>query len=232
MIRTIRSSQGQAETRATPRPRLPAAGWIVLALACAAGVWWLVPTRQPRPGAPAAEEELAAVAASPRDLVAERMREVLEMGRAPGPNAGRLIAAFGAWAGDPAAVIPRRMVFDALLGQPDGMARVASMLQAVDGVRIPVDEDPLWTPTVEALAQVWDSGNIATGMDMMVSEERPRARALLIASIGKMAMSERAATLNEAQRLAVVSDFIDIKLKATPEMREEIDAVIRHLQPS
>jgi hypothetical protein len=201
-----------------------------LSLAGAAVFWWLVPARQPRAAAPV-EEETSAVA-SPRDRVAERMREVLEMRRAPGPNAGRLIAAFGDWAGDPGAVIPRRMVLDALLGQPDGMARVTSMLQAVDGVRVPVDEDPLWTPTVEALAQVWDSGNIAAGMDMMVSEERPRARALLISSIGKMAMSDRAATLNEAQRLAVVSDFIDIKLKATPEMREEIEAVIRHLQPS
>jgi hypothetical protein len=173
----------------------------------------------------------AAAPASGRDLVADRMREVLEISRAPGANAGKLIEAYGRWAADPGALVPRKMILDAILKQESYVAKVASLMQAVEAATLPPEEDPLWPQAVTALAEVWNPQSLKWGLDSMLAEERPRARQLLVASLTRMALSERVDKLTEEQRMALLYDLIDIKTRAATAVRDDIEQVIRKLSP-
>jgi hypothetical protein len=218
------------------RRHIPFVAWLLAPALLAGALVWIAVRRPPAPmadtgGRTASAGGPAPVASSGRDVVADRMTEVLEISRSPTANAGKLIAAYGKWAAEPGALVPRKMILDAILKQDSYVAKASALMQAVEGATLPPEEDPLWPQAVAGLSEIWDTRTLSWGLDSMLAEERPRARHLLIESLARMALSQRVDALTETQRTSLLHDIIDVKLRAPDSVRDEIEDVIRKLMP-
>ncbi len=140
-----------------------------------------------------------------------------------------LIEAFAAWASDPQAQAKRRVVLGAMAAEPQPMARLAELLAAAQASPLPLDADPLRRDIVGAVSSVWTGPLVRRGRDLMFAEARPRARQVVIASFVELALSERAASLDPAQRSGITTDFIDLYRQAGPDQRRDVVAVVRKL---
>ena len=157
------------------------------------------------------------------------MAEVPDLVRQAHGNPGPLIAAFAAWAGDPSALPARRIVLGALAAESQPMARLAALLAAVQASPLAPGDDPLRHDVVAAVSRVWTRDTIRRGRDLIFAESRPKAREVVIASFVDLALSDRGAALDQDQRYALTSDFIDLYRQASPSQRRDIVAVVRRL---
>ena len=208
------------------------ASWMLGALAIAlvaliaAGIMRARRDRLARVPAPAAVDTLATgvdgITSADRDELADLLR------RARG-NPGVLIEAFAAWAPDPHAQAKRRVVLGAMAAEPQPMTRLAELLAAAQASPLPLAADPLRRELVGAVSTVWTGPLLRKGRDLMFAEARPRARQVVIASFVELALSDRAAALDVAQRRGITSDFIDLYRQAGPDQRRDVVAVVRKL---
>lgn len=155
--------------------------------------------------------------------------EIAELLRRARSNPGLLIEAYAAWASDPAAQGKRRVVLGALAAQPQPMARLGALLAAAQASPLPLEADPLRRDIVAAVSSVWTGPLIRRGRDLLFAEARPRSRQLVIASFVELALSDRAAALDPAQRSGITSDFIDLYARASADQRRDVVAVVRKL---
>ena len=155
--------------------------------------------------------------------------EIADLLRRARGNPGVLIEAYAAWASDPRAQGKRRLVLGALAAEPQPMARLGALLAAAQASPLPLDADPLRREMVGAVSSVWTGPLVRRGRDLLFAEARPRARQVVIASFVELALSDRAATLDPAQRSGITSDFIDLYARATPAERRDVVAVVRKL---
>ena len=157
---------------------------------------------------------------------AEELADLLRRARG---NHGVLIEAFAAWASDPQAQAKRRVVLGAMAAEPQPMTRLAELLAAAQASPLSLDSDPLRREIVGAVSSVWTGPLVRKGRDLMFAEARPRARQVVIASFVELALSDRGAALDAAQRSGLTSDFIDLYRQAGPDQRRDVVAVVRKL---
>jgi len=205
---------------------MPAVVALALVALVVTGILRVRRDRAARAHPPAAADAPGAgsIGVAPGD--ADELGDLLRRARG---NPGVLIEAFAAWASDPQAQVKRRVVLDAMAAEPQPMARLGELLAAVQASPLALDADPLRREVVGAVSSVWTGPLVRKGRDLMFAEARPRARQAVIASFVELALSDRAAALEPAQRSGITSDFIDLYRQAGPDQRRDIVAVVRKL---
>jgi hypothetical protein len=144
-------------------------------------------------------------------------------------NPGLLADAFARWAGDARALAARRVLVAAMAAQAQPAVRLTLLLAAVEASPLAPGADPLEPEMVAAVSSLWQGGLLRKGRDLMFAESRPKAKQVVIASFEALALSDRGAALDPAQRSGITSDFIDLYGRATPADRPQILAVVRTL---
>jgi len=178
--------------------------------------------------------EAQALAEAPAGAVANgsagaHLGELPDLLRRARGNPGLLVDAFAAWAPDPRARAARQVVVAAMAALPQPGARLAALLAAVEASPLAPTADPLQPEIVAALSALWQGDLLRKGRDIMFAGSRPKAREVVIASFVALALSDRGATLDDGQRVALTSDFVDLYGGAAPAQRPELLAVVRKL---
>jgi len=208
------------------------ASWMLAALAIAlaalvaAGVMRVRRDRLARAQAPVAVRAPAAAASGLTAGDADELADLLRRARG---NPGVLIEAFAAWAADPRAQAKRRVLLGAMVAEPQPMTRLAELLAAAQASPLSLAADPLRRELVGAVSSVWTGPLVRRGRDLMFTEARPRARQVVIESFVELALSDRVAGLDAAQRSGLTSDFIDLYRQSGPDQRRDVVAVVRKL---
>jgi hypothetical protein len=90
------------------------------------------------------------------------------------------------------------------------------------------DKDPLWPELVQGLSTIWQGDSISSGMDLMFTESRPRARDAVVSSFAKLAL-ERTGELTAAQQQRLTEYFIDLHNKLPAYQRREVETAARKI---
>jgi len=173
--------------------------------------------------------EVPAGAAVASGSAGAHLGELPDLLRRARGNPGLLVDAFAAWAPDPRARTARQVVVGAMASLPQPGARLAALLAAVEASPLAPAADPLQPEIVAALSALWQGDLLRKGRDIMFAGSRPKAREVVIASFVALALSDRGATLDDGQRVALTSDFVDLYGGAAPAQRPELLAVVRKL---
>jgi hypothetical protein len=139
----------------------------------------------------------------------------------------RMVEAYGDWAGDSGTVEARRMLLDALFKDTSVPSKLSGALGAIASDNTPPEEDPLWKHAVESLANVWQGEMINPGLDLMVAETRPRARAAIVASFMQIVNSERASELTSTQTQTLTNYMIDLFKDLPDSQKPEVAETLR-----
>jgi hypothetical protein len=159
-----------------------------------------------------------------------RLNEVRAVARQPRAEATRkLVELYAQWAQDPNAIRARRLALEMLLAEPALALRLKRVLEAVVADRTPPERDPLWTDIVENLAEQWTPETFDKGRDLMLMEQRPRARRALVESFTEFAETDQFANLTAEQRAALINDLIDMYPHADPQQKSQIEATLRKI---
>ena len=125
------------------------------------------------------------------------------------------------------AAADRKAELEALFAEPNVPKKLSTVLAAVESEPSAPEQDPLWSQMVASLADVWRGDTLDHGLDLMVSEARPRARRALVSSFAFLANSERARELTPAQSQTLTNDFIDMYKQLPPAQQPEVLAALR-----
>jgi hypothetical protein len=195
------------------RSRIPA--WLLLVAIVGAGaIWALVPTSSKRQDADPDDEASEATPASPSAQVdMSRVRRAIEV-------LSQSHADLGA--------SERRAAMNDLVSQGDSPTRLTLLLEAAAADPSAPDKDPLWPEMVQALSGIWQGETIASGMDLMFTESRPRARDALVSSFAKLAL-ERTSELTPAQQQKLSEYFIDLHGKLPAYQKREVEMAARKI---
>ena len=90
------------------------------------------------------------------------------------------------------------------------------------------DKDPLWPELVQGLSTIWQGEPITSGMDLMFTESRPRARDAVVSSFAKLAL-ERGGELTPAQNQKLTESFIDLHNRLPALQRREVEKASRKI---
>jgi len=91
------------------------------------------------------------------------------------------------------------------------------------------DKDPLWPELVRGLSAIWQGETtITSGMDLMFTESRPRARDALVSSFAKLAL-ERNGELTPAQQQKLTEYFIDLHGRLPAFQKREVEMAARKI---
>ena len=82
----------------------------------------------------------------------------------------------------------RRGAMNDLLSQADAPTKLTMLLEAAAADPSAPDKDPLWPELVQGLSTIWQGESITSGMDLMFTESRPRARDAVVSSFAKLAL--------------------------------------------
>jgi hypothetical protein len=190
--------------------------WLLLvAIVGASAVWALVPTSSKRRKADPVAETSEATPASPRaqaDL--SQLRRAIEvLSRSH----------------DDLAAPDRRAAMNDLLSQGEAPTRLTMLLEAAAADPSAPDKDPLWPQLVQGLATIWQGETtITSGMDLMFTESRPRARDAIVSSFAKVAL-ERTGELTPAQQQKLTEYFIDLHGKLPAYQKREVEMAARKI---
>jgi hypothetical protein len=196
----------------------------VAAAGLAAALWWAArPARAPAPTA-------AGAGARTADPVLQRTPDPLGYVRARvdvnnSGNLGDLVGAYGAWVTRADALPARRAIITALLGHPNLQAGLEALLAAVEADQTPREHDPLWNDLVQAVAGRWRADTLRLGRDMLMLEQRPRPKDLLLESLAALAV----ATLRADQKAGLASDFIDLYATLKPDQKPAVNRQLHAL---
>ena len=103
------------------------------------------------------------------------------------------------------------------------------MLDAVAQDETPPREDPLWPKIVQKLSEQWGPEAFNKGRDLMLAEQRERAKRALIDSFVRFVETGQADGLSPEQSQGLLTDFIDMHALASPEQRPGIQAAVRRI---
>jgi hypothetical protein len=193
----------------------------------ATAVWWSL--RGPEPGASKPRRELDDVAEEAKNSD-PRAAEVLRLTREKGIGRNeKLVELYARLAKDKSATGVRALALNALFSEPSRPLRLKGVLEAVSADDTPIREDPLWSKIVDKLAEEWRPDAFDKGRDLMLAEQRPRAKQALIDSFATFVDSGRAEGLAPEQTNALLTDLIDMHGVAAPEQRPRIQDAVRKL---
>jgi hypothetical protein len=201
----------QAPTRKVP-------AWLLLVATIGAGaaIWALVPTSKQQK-ADADDETAQAGPASPVSRSAQadlsRLRQAIEvLSRAHADLGGT----------------ERRGAMTDLLSQGDAPTRLTMLLEAAAADPSEPAKDPLWNDLVQGLTTIWQGEGISSGMDLMFTESRPRARDAVVSSFAKLAL-ERTGDLDPAQKQKLTEYFIDLHNRLPALQKREVETAARKI---
>jgi hypothetical protein len=190
-------------------------------------IWWS--TRRPEPVADRqlSDIEEAAKKAAKSD---PRAGEVLRLMREKGiGRSAKLVDLYTKLAGDKSATGVRALALNALFSEEARALRLKGVLEAVAGDQTPPSEDPLWPNIVRKLAQEWKPEVFDKGRDLMLADQRPRAKRALIGSFVEFVMMGQAATLTPEQNAALLTDFVDMHGVAESDQKPSIQEAVRKI---
>jgi hypothetical protein len=201
--------------KAPARSRVSA--WLLLVtIVGASAIWALVPTssKQRNAGRPGAETSEATPASPRAQADLSQLRRAIEvLSRSHGDLASS----------------DRRVAMNELLTQGDAPTRLTLLLEAAAADPSAPDKDPLWPELVQGLSKIWQGeATINSGMDLMFTESRPRARDAVVSSFTKVAL-ERSAELTPAQRQKLTEYFIDLHARLPAYQKREVEAAARKI---
>jgi hypothetical protein len=199
---------------APSRSKVPVWLLLVAIVGASAIIWALVPTSSKRQQADSDSETPEATAAAPgaqADL--SRLRQAIEV-----------LSRAHADPGGP----ERRGAMNDLLSQGDAPTKLTLLLEAAAADPSAPDKDPLWPALVQGLSTIWQGETIRTGMDLMFTESRPRARDAIVSSFAKLAL-ERTSELTPPQQQKLSEYFIDIHSKLPAYQKREVEAAARKI---
>jgi hypothetical protein len=190
-------------------------------------VWWS--TRKPELAAkskPSALEEAAERAAKSDPRAAEVLRLTRDKGVG---RSERLVELYTSLSGDKSATGVRSLALSALFGEASLALRLKGVLDAVASDDTPSREDPLWPKIKEKLAEQWTPETFDKGRDLMLAEQRPRARRALIDSFVELVETGQTASLTNDQVNALLTDLIDMHAVAENDQRPAIQGAVRRI---
>jgi hypothetical protein len=190
--------------------------WLLLAaiVGASAIIWALVPTSSKRQQADSDSETSEATPASPSAQAdMSRLRQAIEV-----------LSRAHADLGGP----ERRVAMNDLLSQGDAPTKLTMLLEAAAADPSAPDKDPLWPELVQALSTIWKDESITSGMDLMFTESRPRARDAVVSSFAKLAL-ERTGELTPVQQQKLAEYFIDLHSKLPAYQQREVVAAARKI---
>lgn len=190
-------------------------------------VWWS--TRKPEPGAGAKQKQIddAAEQAAKSD---PRASEVLRLTREKGVGrSAKLVEFYAKHQKDKNAAGVRALALNALFSEESRPLRLKGVLDAISLDETPPREDPLWSKIQTKLSEEWKPEVFDKGRDLMLAEQRPRAKRALIGSFVEYVENGHAANLTAEQANALLTDFIDMHGVADPEQRPAIQGAVRKL---
>jgi len=202
--------------------------WLTLVPALALGATtfgWLSRAPAPAPGT----GNGALAARTDRALDADE-REALALARDRSPDATRkLIELYARLAGDLGRTNARRLALGALFAEPALPLRLKRVLEAVAADPTPAGEDPLFPEITKRLAEQWTPETFDKGRDLMLMEQRPRARRALVASFVDLTTSGQEGAFGTEQKSALLTDLIDLHPLAPPDQKPPIEDAVRVL---
>jgi hypothetical protein len=199
--------------KAPARSRTSAWLLLVTIVGASAIIWALVPTSSKRRNADPEAETSEATPAAPRaqaDL--SRLRQAIEV---------------LSKTHDDLAAPDRRTAMNDLLSQ-EAPTRLTMLLEAAAADPSAPDKDPLWPELVKGLSTIWQGETINSGMDLMFTESRPRARDAVVSSFAKLAV-ERSGELTPAQQQKLTEYFIDIHARLPAYQKREVEMAARKI---
>jgi hypothetical protein len=107
--------------------------------------------------------------------------------------------------------------------------RLKGLLAAAVADQTPPERDPLWPELVQNLLEQWTPETFDKGRDLMLMEQRPRARRALVESFTEFAEGDQFANLTEEQRQALINDLIDMYPHSDPQQKSQIEAALRKI---
>jgi len=122
----------------------------------------------------------------------------------------------------------RRGAMSDLLAQGDAPTKLTLLLEAAASDPTEPDKDPLWSDLVQGLSAIWRGEAISSGMDLMVTESRPRARDAVVSSFAKLAL-EHGDELTPPQRQKLTEYFIDIHHQLPALQQREVERGARKI---
>jgi hypothetical protein len=128
---------------------------------------------------------------------------------------------------DPAAAERRGAMTD-LLAQTDRPTKLTLLLEAAAADPTAPDKDPLWPEMIQGLTSIWQDEGITSGMDLMFTESRLRARDAVVSSFAKLAL-ERPNDLTAEQRQKLTESFIDLHHKLPAFQQREVETAARKI---
>ena len=118
---------------------------------------------------------------------------------------------------------------DALVSQGGRPLGLGSLLTAIEADPTPPERDPRWRELCERLADEIERSSLEPAMDLLVSEQRPRARRALFSAYALLALSERCERLPAAARQTLTNHFIDGWPGLEEGQRPEVEQALRKL---
>ena len=200
--------------KAPSRSKVPVWLLLVAIVGASAIIWALVPTSSKRQQAESESETAEATSATPSaqaDL--SRLRQAIEV-----------LSRAHADLGGP----ERRGAMNDLLSQDNAPTKLTLLLEAAAADPSAPDKDPLWPELVQGLSTIWKDESITSGMDLMFTESRPRARDAVVSSFAKLAL-ERTGELTPAQQQKLSESFIDLHSKLPAYQKREVVAAARKI---
>ena len=201
---------------APSRSKRPA--WLLLLaiIGTSAAIWALAPWSKRR--TPDADAETAA--AAPAAGVSSGVQADLSRLR----RAIEVLSRAHADLGD----ADRRGAMGDLLAQGDAPTKLTLLLEAAASDPTEPAKDPLWSELVQGLSVIWQGDSISSGMDLMVTESRPRARDAVVSSFAKLAL-ERGGELTPVQRQKLTEYFIDLHNRLPALQQREVESAARKI---
>lgn len=192
----------------------------------ALAIWPARPVSDPRSAAGrAAAGSLARAAVATEDPMTQVSRLV---GRQDAAAVSALIDLYGKLASSPDALDARKLAFRTLLAYPNMLIGLQAALTAIASDQTPRQRDPMWPDLVQGVGSLWDSVTIQHGRDLVMMEERPKPRDVLLESLAEVPPGK----LSDSQRAALAADLIDLYPGLKPEQRPAMDRALAALGSS
>ena len=190
----------------------------------AGGVVWLA--RSPAPARLTAERGSPGAPLSGATGVADPMSRVSRLvGREDPAAVSELIELYGKLASTPGSLEARKLAFQTLLGYPNLVVGLEAGLAAIAADPTPRQQDPMWPYLVKGVAALWDAVTIEHGRDLVLIEQRPKPRDVLLESLAEVPPGK----LSDSQRAALAADLIDLYPQLRPEQKPAVDRALAAL---
>ena len=190
-------------------------------------VWWS--TRRPESG-PSGQRKRVDEAAEQAAKSDPRASEVLRLTREKGVGrSAKLVEFYARLQKDKDATGVRALALNALFSEGSLPLRLKGVLDAVSLDETPPRQDPLWSKITKKLSEEWKPDVFDKGRDLMLAEQRPRAKRAIIDSFVEFVDSGQAANLTPEQTQALLTDFIDMHGVADPEQKSAIQGAVRKI---